>query len=95
MQSKTVLNNILALIQGGVPTEVYKSQAFIEGAIKLTLGKTHYAVYSTDSDGTEILVPGKNNQIDLGIQRAWKEFGADFKQAYSPGERSQAVGVAA
>lgn len=95
MQSRTVLNNILALTRGAIPTDVYKTQPFIEGAIKLTLGKTHYAVYSTESDGTEILVPGRNNQLDLGIRGAWRQFGADFKEAHSPGERSQAVGVAA
>lgn len=38
MQAETVCSNILAMIDGKTPSEVYRSLA-LEGATKLTLGK--------------------------------------------------------
>ncbi|KAL6365434.1 hypothetical protein LRP88_01428 [Fusarium phalaenopsidis] len=83
MQSRVVLDNILAMIRGEVPTQTYKPNLFIEGAIKLTLGKTQNVVYAMENDGSDVLVPG-NGHLDLDIKRAWSQFGADFKQASIP-----------
>ncbi|KAI8667777.1 Pyr-redox-2 domain-containing protein [Fusarium keratoplasticum] len=83
MQSRVVLDNILAMIRGEKPTQTYKPNMFIEGAIKLTLGKTQNVVYSMENDGSDVLVPG-NGHLDLDIKRAWSQFGADFKQASIP-----------
>ncbi|RSL42401.1 hypothetical protein CEP53_012216 [Fusarium sp. AF-6] len=80
MQSRVVLDNILAMIQGNEPKQTYKPQLFIEGAIKLTLGKTRNVVYAMENDGSDVMVPG-NGHLDLDIARAWSQFGADFKQA--------------
>lgn len=38
-QSEVVVKNILAMIDQREPTASYKPKLFIEGAIKLTLGK--------------------------------------------------------
>ncbi|RYO88690.1 hypothetical protein DL766_004430 [Monosporascus sp. MC13-8B] len=83
LQGGVVLDNILAMIRGQTPSRTYTPNVFLEGAIKLTLGKTHNVVYATDADGSDVMVPARNNRLDLGIERAWKEFGvgADFKQA--------------
>jgi hypothetical protein len=83
MQSRVVLDNILAMIRGEEPTQTYKPNMFIEGAIKLTLGKTQNVVYAMENDGSDVLVPG-NGHLDLDIKRAWSQFGADFKQASIP-----------
>lgn len=71
--------NILALIHGQVPERIYIPGVFFEGAIKLTLGKGHYALYSSEADGSDVLVTGRNNRLDLGVERAWKQFGAGDK----------------
>ncbi|RYP81240.1 hypothetical protein DL769_002070 [Monosporascus sp. CRB-8-3] len=83
MQAGVVLDNILAMICGQTPSRTYTPNVFLEGAIKLTLGKTHNVVYATDADDSDVMVPARNNRLDLGIERAWKEFGvrADFKRA--------------
>ncbi|UPL04337.1 hypothetical protein LCI18_015271 [Fusarium solani-melongenae] len=83
MQSRVILENILAMIRGEKPTKTYKPNMFIEGAIKLTLGKTKNVVYAMENDGSDVLVPG-NGHLDLDIKRAWSQFGADFKQASIP-----------
>ncbi|KAK0654817.1 hypothetical protein B0T16DRAFT_424041 [Cercophora newfieldiana] len=44
MQAPVVLDNILAMIRGKKPSRKYTPDLFIEGAIKLTLGKTHSVV---------------------------------------------------
>lgn len=85
MQADVVLDNILAMISGWAPSRNYTPNVFVEGAIKLTLGKTHNVVYATDADGSDILAPSRKNPLDLGIQRAWGQFGVghQFKQASS------------
>ncbi|KAI8717334.1 Pyr-redox-2 domain-containing protein [Fusarium sp. LHS14.1] len=83
MQSRVVLDNILAMIQGGEPTRTYKPQMFIEGAIKLTLGKEKNVIYAMENDGSDVMAPGKGH-LDLDIARAWSQYGADFKQASVP-----------
>ncbi|KAI1077857.1 hypothetical protein F5B20DRAFT_550578 [Whalleya microplaca] len=82
LQSEVVLDNILAMIGGHTPWRRYTPNVFIEGAIKLTLGKTHNVVYAIDADGSDVMVPARNGRLDLEIERAWKEFGvgSEFKR---------------
>jgi apoptosis-inducing factor 2 len=81
MQAGVVLDNILALVKGQPPTKIYKPNVFVEGAIKLTLGKAYSAMYAAEEDGSDFLIPSKNGPLDLGIKRAWWQYGADFKSA--------------
>lgn len=37
-------------------------------------------MYMQQENGTEILVSGKGGGEDLGIERFWKEYGAEFKE---------------
>lgn len=96
LQARVVLDNILALTRGQTPWRTYKPNAFIEGAIKLTLGKTHNVIYAMHTDGSNVLVPARDGRLDLGIERAWKQFGADFKLAngYAAERVGQPVGGA-
>ncbi|KFY14773.1 hypothetical protein V492_02420 [Pseudogymnoascus sp. VKM F-4246] len=84
MQAGVVLDNILSMIGGRAPWRIYQPDEFIEGAIKLTLGKTHSVIYAIDANGSDVLVPTKNGSLDLDIKRAWKMYGADSKLADSP-----------
>ncbi|KFY47074.1 hypothetical protein V495_02114 [Pseudogymnoascus sp. VKM F-4514 (FW-929)] len=79
MQAGVVLDNILSMIGGQAPWRIYQPDEFIEGAIKLTLGKTHSVIYSIDGNGSDVLVPSKNGSLDLDIKRAWKMYGANPK----------------
>jgi apoptosis-inducing factor 2 len=83
-QSGVVLDNILGLIHGQGPSRTYKPDVFVEGAIKLTLGKTHNVVYSMEADGSDVMIPARNGQLDLGVKRAWWTYGANFKLAGEP-----------
>ncbi|KAK2882505.1 hypothetical protein FQN49_000271 [Arthroderma sp. PD_2] len=83
MQASVVVDNILAIIRREKPSQRYTPNVFLEGAIKLTLGKTHNVVYAMSADGSDVLVPARNNRLDLGIERAWKQYGVGgmFKMA--------------
>lgn len=81
MQSGVVLDNILAKINGQAPSHTYTPNWFVEGAIKLTLGKNHEVTYTMDNDGSDIMIPDRNGKLDLEIESAWKRYGVDFKQA--------------
>lgn len=82
MQADVVVDNILDMIDGRPPSRTYKPKWFLENAIKLTLGKSHKAIYAMDVDGSDVLIPDrKSNALDLGIKHAWGQFGADFKLA--------------
>jgi hypothetical protein len=81
LQAGVVLDNILSMIHGQKPSRTYKPNIFLEGAIKLTLGKTHTVMYGMDEDGSDVMFPSRKGPLDLGIERAWREFGADFKEA--------------
>lgn len=54
---------------------------FCEGAIKLTLGKTHQVIYAMENDGSDIIIPSYSGKIDLRIELALKRYRVDFKQA--------------
>jgi hypothetical protein len=36
-------------------------------------------MYMQDTDGTEILIPGKAEGVDLSVGKAWRSLGVDFK----------------
>jgi hypothetical protein len=80
-QAEVVLDNILANIQGRTSTHKYEPNVFVEGAIKLTLGKKHQVIYAMDYDGSDIMIPSRDGKLDLEIESAWKQHGADFKRA--------------
>ncbi|KAK7745814.1 hypothetical protein SLS53_002531 [Cytospora paraplurivora] len=85
MQAEVVVDNILNMINGRPCSRIYKPNVFVEGAIKLTLGKAHKVLYAMDSDGSDVLIPERNSTtLDLGVKRAWDELGADFKLARGP-----------
>ncbi|TVY82277.1 Fe-regulated protein [Lachnellula suecica] len=79
VQSGIVEKNILALIHGKELSE-YKPMS-VEGILKLTLGKDNYVVYAQHEDGSDFLMPGKDSNVDLAVAKAWKTFGADFKDS--------------
>jgi len=35
-------------------------------------------MYGMDEDGFDVMFPSRTSPLDLGIERAWKDFGADF-----------------
>lgn len=79
MQAEVVADNILAVIRGQEPPAIYKPSMFIEGSIKLTLGKTHTVIYAMDPvDESEILITTDRGPLDMGVRRAWWQYGADF-----------------
>jgi NADH dehydrogenase FAD-containing subunit len=80
MQSEVVLDNILAKINGQEANRTYTPNWFVEGAIKLTLGKKHEVTYAMDNDGSDIMIPDRNGKLDLEIESAWKRYGVDFKE---------------
>ena len=80
-QAEVVLDNILAKIHGQTLTREYEPNLFVEGAIKLTLGKKHQVTYAMDNDGSDIMMPSRDGKLDLEIESAWKQHGADFKRA--------------
>lgn len=84
MQADVVLDNILAMIHGRKPSRTYKPTVFLESAIKLTLGKAHRVIYAMDGDGSDVMIPERGGKLDLGIEHAWGEFGADFNLAAGP-----------
>jgi hypothetical protein len=93
LQAGVVLDNVLAMIHGQKPTHVYKPNNFIEGAIKLTLGKTHSVMYGMDTDGFDVMFPSRNGPLNLGIERAWKDFGADYGKGRAPAATSEMQAV--
>ncbi|RFU29645.1 hypothetical protein B7463_g6701, partial [Scytalidium lignicola] len=68
-------------INGRTPWHHYTPNLFFEGAIKLTLGKTHHVIYAMQNDTSDIIIPSRNRKLDLGIESAWKLYGVDFKLA--------------
>lgn len=84
-QSRIVASNICDMIGNRPPSRPYVPKSIIEGAIKLTIGKTHWVMYAMDDDGRELLVPGQDGHLDVDIQRGWKQLGAVFEPEKAPG----------
>lgn len=78
VQASVALDNILAMIHRQTPSQTYKPNVFFESAIKLTLGKTHIVIYGMDEDSSDVMFPSRNGRLDLEIERAWKNHGANF-----------------
>ncbi|KAL2812285.1 hypothetical protein BJX63DRAFT_432727 [Aspergillus granulosus] len=78
-QSEIVVQNILSLINGRPAKKIYKPNWFIEGAIKLTLGKTHNAIYARDGSEKdirgEVMIVSKKGKVDLDVGMAWRQYG--------------------
>ena len=85
LQANVVANNIIAMIAGRNPSKLYKPNMFVEGAIKLTLGKSMSVLYAGNDDRSDILLMSRSSEIDLGIAKAWKHFGATLEYAARPG----------
>lgn len=75
VQSETVAANILSLVKGQEAKAVYTPHMFVEGSIKLTLGKKRSVIYSSDVDGTEVLIEMGGAPEDMDVGRAWSQFG--------------------
>jgi hypothetical protein len=90
MQAETVVQNILGLINGRPATKIYKPNWFIEGAIKLTLGKTHNVVYSRAAGecGSEAMIVSRKGKEDLDIGMAWRQYGVSGEFGNVKGEKS-------
>ncbi|KAL2831493.1 hypothetical protein BDW59DRAFT_157918 [Aspergillus cavernicola] len=82
LQAEIVLSNILSLIRGRTPETIYKPNFFVEGAIKLTLGKSHSVIYASDERGDDAMLPSRGGKVDLDIGKAWRNFGVggEFKK---------------
>ncbi|KAJ5995072.1 hypothetical protein N7481_002049 [Penicillium waksmanii] len=75
----------MSTIQGQAASRQYVPDIFIEGAIKLTLGKTHLVIYAVENGengehGSDFLIPSRDGKLDFEAENAWKEYGVDFKQ---------------
>ncbi|USP79297.1 uncharacterized protein yc1106_06571 [Curvularia clavata] len=72
MQTLVVAENVLSLIKGKNDLKVYQPLRWLEGSIKLTLGKVTYA---SESAEREILMPSNSGKIDIDAKKAWRHFG--------------------
>ncbi|KAK4496734.1 hypothetical protein PRZ48_012717 [Zasmidium cellare] len=82
-QASVVQKNIVSMIGGMKPSAVYKPQPTIEGSLKLTIGKTEVVTYCQPENGAEILLTSSKGRDDLEVERAWKFYGADIRDAGS------------
>ncbi|KAK3687557.1 hypothetical protein B0T22DRAFT_424615 [Podospora appendiculata] len=87
-QAEIVLDNILSMIHNEPASSTYVPRWDFEGAIKLTLGGSHFVIYSRDSDASDILIVNKDGKLDLDITDAWKQLGVDIKSAHAPPTQS-------
>ncbi|KAF2683345.1 putative amid-like NADH oxidoreductase [Lentithecium fluviatile CBS 122367] len=79
MQDEVVVRNIISLIEGRESLEDYRPLVWIEGSIKLTLGKSRMVVYTREESGREILIPLNMGKTDMDVKRQWVFFGADSR----------------
>ena len=77
-QAMIVKKNILSMIRGERNLEKYKPKYFIEGAIKLVMGKNHSVIYARDVDGSDVMLPSKGERLDLDIGKGWRMLGAKY-----------------
>ncbi|KAF3760026.1 FAD/NAD(P)-binding domain-containing protein [Cryphonectria parasitica EP155] len=80
MQAQVVAGNIMTMIKGSRPRQVYKPWPTVEGAIHLTLGMTAAALYSTDGKGKESLINANNGQEDGEAPKLWWLMGAKYNE---------------
>ncbi|EFE43000.1 AMID-like mitochondrial oxidoreductase, putative [Trichophyton verrucosum HKI 0517] len=90
-QARVVGENILSMIRGSDPKAKYVPNLAIEGALKLTVGKSDWLMYVKPADSDAIIDSGNNGNEDLDIHVAWKHFGGDIKNANSLAEKLSSV----
>ncbi|EFR04579.1 oxidoreductase [Nannizzia gypsea CBS 118893] len=90
-QARVVGENILSMIRGNGPTAKYVPNLAIEGALKLTLGKSDWLMYMKPANKDAIINSGNNGDEDLDIHVAWKHFGGDIKKARDLAEKLSLV----
>jgi len=42
--------------------------------------QTEYVIYAYEGDGSDLMILGYDGEEDLQIGRAWKQFGAEFRE---------------
>lgn len=94
-QAAVVFQNILSMIKNRDPSKTYVPKMSLEGAIKLTLGKTRWAMYSMEDDGSDMLLTGDDGKLDLQVEHGWKLFGADYKSSEALANKGEGKGVKA
>ncbi|KAF7297107.1 Cholinephosphate cytidylyltransferase [Mycena indigotica] len=86
-QTEIVVKNVNSMIRGEKPKHVYSpvQNYFLEGSIKLTLGKGRFVAYgeeSTEGNGN-VLVEGKEKKDELGVRMWWWRLGAKYQKPSS------------
>ncbi|WYZ42177.1 hypothetical protein EsH8_V_001072 [Colletotrichum jinshuiense] len=76
-QAEHVSENMVAMIKGALPSE-YKPKV-IDGLLKLSLGLEDNVMYVEDGKGGDIMVPGKNKDLDLEVRQAWWYLNGNMK----------------
>ncbi|KAF4955423.1 hypothetical protein FSARC_11855 [Fusarium sarcochroum] len=76
-QAQIVRQNILDLIKGKKPTATYLPNLEVEGALKLTLGKSDWIMYVKPKNGDAVISSYSNGNEDLDVYSAWNYYGAD------------------
>ncbi|KAJ0123881.1 mid-like mitochondrial [Diaporthe amygdali] len=87
LQSYIVASNIVSLIKSGKASNTYRPITAVEGAIKLTLGKSAIALYSEDDSGDNALISVKGGHEDGDIRRCWNLLGAKYDKEVAAREQ--------
>ncbi|KAI0005256.1 hypothetical protein F4779DRAFT_630147 [Xylariaceae sp. FL0662B] len=80
-QAEVVHENIIALIRGRKPARTYVPNPELEGALKLTVGKSDWLLYTQSNDGDEMITTSSNGKEDLDVESVWAFYNADFQSA--------------
>ncbi|KAK2601698.1 hypothetical protein QQS21_004773 [Conoideocrella luteorostrata] len=80
-QADVVHENILAMTRGKRPTKIYAPNLELEGALKLTVGKSDWLLYTQSNNGDEMITSGSNGKEDLDVESVWAFYNADFRSA--------------
>ncbi|KAI7780360.1 hypothetical protein LA080_016084 [Diaporthe eres] len=86
-QSHIAASNIVSLIKSTTAPGIYQPVMAVEGAIKLTLGKSAVALYSEDGSGDDALISVNAGHEDGDIERGWKLLGAKYDEALAVKEQ--------
>lgn len=85
-QSQIVASNVVSLIKSRPGLSSYQPVKQLEGAIKLTLGKSAVALYSEDDSGDDALISVNVGHEDGDIKRGWMILGAKYDEAVALGD---------
>ncbi|KAF7320840.1 Pyr-redox-2 domain-containing protein [Mycena chlorophos] len=78
-QTEIAVKNIVAIANGRKATHAYKPKLWLEGGIKLQLGKGKLVIYAED-ESENALIEGKVRNDDLGIRMAWWRLGVRYQE---------------